>query len=175
MAKNDKRTITREEALGWNADPLIPALEREGITPIYWAKKLKAELGAKERKVFHNKDILSRVDRCPKCDGEGNLATSVWQGEKITSKRCSVCKGLGVIEISPVVYSKPMIAWDVRQKARQDLARYMGFEPAQRHELSGKGGGPVSVDLRPVLKDLTIDELKILKRIADRAAATGDS
>ena len=31
-------------------------------------------------------------------------------------------------------YSKPMIAWDIRQKARQDAIRYMGGEPTQKHE-----------------------------------------
>lgn len=32
------------------------------------------------------------------------------------------------------VYSKPMVAWDVRQKARQDIHRLKGDYPVEKHE-----------------------------------------
>jgi hypothetical protein len=43
------------------------------------------------------------------------------------------------------VYSKNMIAWDVRQKARQDAHQIMGDYPAKRHEIAGEKGEPIKV------------------------------
>ena len=42
-------------------------------------------------------------------------------------------------------------------------------------EAQGPDGGPIPIDIRPILKDLTIDELRLLKDIATKAATTGNS
>ena len=42
-------------------------------------------------------------------------------------------------------------------------------------EASGPDGGPIPIDIRPILKDLTIDELRILKDIAAKAATAGNT
>jgi len=42
-------------------------------------------------------------------------------------------------------------------------------------EASGPDGGPIPIDLKPILKDLSIDELRILKDIATKAATAGNS
>lgn len=74
--------------------PIHQALDDEGITHEYLAKKLKAELEATEIRTF-------------KGDGKGK----------------------------DVVYSEPMIAWPVRQKARMDAHRLRGDYPAEELKL----------------------------------------
>jgi hypothetical protein len=68
-------------------------MDKNGITDDYLAKKLKAELNAKDTEIF-----LPKNSRKP-------------------------------------VYSKPMIAWDVRQKARIDAHKLKGHYPAERHQV----------------------------------------
>ena len=84
---------TKEDALKGFDNPMIDALELEGINTDYLTKKLKRELNAKEIKVFSN--------------------------------------------ANGVIYSKNMIAWQIRQKARQDAHRLRGDYPAEKRELSG--------------------------------------
>jgi len=85
--------------------PIVRALDARGITLPYLARKLKAELNAKETKVFLNKNT----------------------GE--------------------IVYSDPLVAWGIRQEARQDTHRLRGDYPPEKKELSGRNGGPIKVIL----------------------------
>jgi len=34
-------------------------------------------------------------------------------------------------------YSKPLVAWDVRQRARMDAHKLLGHYPAEKHDISG--------------------------------------
>jgi len=43
-------------------------------------------------------------------------------------------------ESEEVIYSKGLVAWDVRQKARIDAHKLMGHYPAEKHEVTGKEG-----------------------------------
>ena len=83
-------------------DVITEALQGQGITPEYLAKKLKRELNAKETKVFYDRKT----------------------GE--------------------VVYSKKLVAWEIRQRARQDAHKLLGHYPATRHEVAGKDGEPIT-------------------------------
>jgi len=38
-----------------------------------------------------------------------------------------------------VIYSKPMIAWRVRQEARRDAEAHLGIKPAEKQEVSHTG------------------------------------
>ena len=44
-----------------------------------------------------------------------------------------------------LIYSKPLPAWTVRQHARQDAHRLLDHYPSERHEITGRGGGPIDV------------------------------
>jgi len=98
--------VTHEEMIDAILRPIEDALEGEGITPEYLAKKLKKELNAKEVKTFFDQ------------------------------------------KTGQVVYSKKMIAWQIRQKAREDVHKLLGHYPAEKHELTGEDGQPIRVDLR---------------------------
>ena len=76
------------------------ALDDEKLTLKYWAKKLKSELNAKEIKTFKGSTKDFTKD--------GKLSN-------ITEE---------------VIYSKPMIAWPIRQNARRDLGQARGVESA---------------------------------------------
>jgi len=76
------------------------ALDNEKLTLKYWAKKLKSELNAKETKTFKGSTKDFTED--------GKLSN-------ITEE---------------VIYSKPMIAWTIRQNARRDLGQARGVESA---------------------------------------------
>ena len=42
------------------------------------------------------------------------------------------------------VLAVEQIAWTVRRNARLDAAKYLGIQPAEQHELTGEGGGPIA-------------------------------
>lgn len=46
-----------------------------------------------------------------------------------------------------VVVGPAMVAWDVRQKARIDAHRLLDNYPAEKHEHSGAGRGPIVIEL----------------------------
>lgn len=126
--------VSNDELVEAILRPIDEAFKSEGITPTYLAKLLKKELKAKETKVFHNKDIIPHIEQCPKCK-EG-----VYK-----EKKCKLCKGIGHILISSVVYSKDLVAWEIRQKARQDAHQIMGQYPAKKHEVGGQNGQPIEI------------------------------
>jgi hypothetical protein len=82
-------------------------LDKIGISEKLLARKLKAELNARETKAFKHSDK------------DGN---------------------------SEVVYSKGMVAWDIRQKARMSAEKILGIAGADKQEHSGPGGGPIPFD-----------------------------
>ena len=88
-------------------------LENRGITWDLLTRKLKAELNARKVEVF--KGWVKDLDE----DG------------KVVSTH------------EEVIYSKGMVAWDIRQKARQDAHKLRGDYPAEKHEVGGKNGGPI--------------------------------
>ncbi len=94
----------KEEAIALVMAPFERAMSKIGIGPEYLAKKLKAELEAKEIKTFKasNKNF----------DEEGKLLS-------IDEK---------------VIYSSPLVAWDVRQKGRMDAHKLRGDYPAEEFE-----------------------------------------
>jgi len=113
--------VTKEEMLDAIGKPIIESFDAEGITQRYLAKKLKKELNAKKTEQFKGKII------------EDELGD---QG-KVTKR----------IEQEVVIYSKPLIAWDIRQKARQDAHKLRGDYPPEKSEYSGPGGSPIPVKL----------------------------
>jgi hypothetical protein len=79
------------------------AFDEAGVTPKYLTTKIKAELNAKETKVFKAKAL-----------------------EQTSDGR--------VVEVEKLVYSKPLVSWDVRQKARQDAHKLRGDYPPEKQE-----------------------------------------
>ena len=121
--------VSGDELIQAILTPITQALDAKGLTPTYLAKKLKSELNAKNTDTFKGKEVKIALD--PK-----------------TQKKI----GIDVNEI--VIYSKPLIAWDIRQKARQDAHRLRGDYPPERKYFETNGnqlkdlinalnGGPV--------------------------------
>jgi hypothetical protein len=52
-----------------------------------------------------------------------------------------------LIEVEELAYSKPLPAWSIRQKARQDTLGYMGIIITERKEIGGFSGGPVTLNV----------------------------
>ena len=73
------------------------------------------------------------------------LAAVLKEGLEATTERPFNNKG-------DIVYSKPLIDHKTRQEARRDAVRYIGGEPIQRKELSGK------LTLEEVVKELEGEE-----------------
>jgi hypothetical protein len=44
-----------------------------------------------------------------------------------------------------IAYSRELVDWPTRQKARQDAHQLLNHYPAKRHEVRGKNGGPVEI------------------------------
>jgi len=47
------------------------------------------------------------------------------------------------------------VAWSIRQRARMDAHKLMGHYPADKHELTGKDGGPIKLSLSERLKEIS--------------------
>ena len=54
--------------------------------------------------------------------------------------------------IDEVIYSKPLINHTIRQKALENLFRYLGMEPAQQHSFPDKEGNPQDMSVLPGLE-----------------------
>ncbi|RPI50220.1 MAG: hypothetical protein EHM49_08830 [Deltaproteobacteria bacterium] len=53
-----------------------------------------------------------------------------------------------------ILYSDPMISWDIRQRARQDAHKLRGDYPAEEHKISGDLIEPRSPEERKILQDI---------------------
>lgn len=89
------------------------AFKQERITPAYLARKLKAELNAKETKAFKATVRKYETDH---------------YGRRYVSE-----------EHDEVIYSSPMVAWDVRQKARMDAHKLLGHYPDEKAKAQIEG------------------------------------
>jgi len=63
-----------------------------------------------------------------------------------------------------IVYSKPLVDWDIRQRARMDAQKLMGLYPIEKYE----------IDFNKSAKEMTNDELEstvraILGRVCTKA------
>jgi hypothetical protein len=129
---------------------MVAALNAEKITPVFIAKKLRKELNACETKVFTPNEkqatvilgafvaALSKMDPLPEDAGEEVKA----KRQKYIEK--SVEKMLPKL----LLYSKRLIAWDVRQKARQDAHKLRGDYPPEKREIGGFGGEPITLTVK---------------------------
>jgi len=95
-------------------------LEARGISWDLLVSKLKKELNAKETHTFLGKVV-------------GKVPDENRPGKFIR------------VEKAEVVYSKSMINWGVRQKARLSAHELSGHFPPKETRLSGPGGGPISL------------------------------
>lgn len=66
-----------------------------------------------------------------------------------------------------VVFSDPVIAWDIRQKARMDAQKLLGMYPAEKRELSGPDGGPIEVHDTD-LSGLSDEDLRRLTEVLEK-------
>lgn len=97
--------------------PILKALDDEGLTPAFLAKRLKSELHAKETKVFAPSEKALLVI----------LKTMKESGLDFKADAKKVLLNL-------LLYSKPLPSWDVRQKARQDAHKLRGDYPPDKQE-----------------------------------------
>ena len=103
--------------------PIIKALDAHGITISYLARKLKSELNAREVKTFKAKVLKPSDPANPS----------------------------SYVEVEEIIYSKSLIAWDTRQKARMDAHALRGDYPPEKREISGRNGGPIKVILHDMV------------------------
>jgi hypothetical protein len=92
------------------------ALNAEGLTAQELAKLLKRELRAKRTETF--KGTVKRFNSAGFVESQEDL----------------------------VIYSKPMTAWEIRQKARMDAHKLRGDYPPERKEVSGIDGEPIRTE-----------------------------
>lgn len=110
------KSVSREEARKACLAAFQKPMKKIGITESYLAKKLKAELCAKETKPFK-----AKVNR-------------PFDPQDLTK---------GFVDVEEVIYSKPLTAWEVRQKARMDAHKLRGDYPPEKKELGGFDGEPI--------------------------------
>lgn len=126
--------VSNDEIIQVMMKPIHNALRREGITPEYLAKKLKKELNAKKDEKVKLKGAVMQKE-LPK-------------GYKLVAVSRSLTKNKGEdrqLQLGESLIQYKAIAWGVRQRARQDAHRILGHYPAEKHELTGKDGGPMEV------------------------------
>ena len=126
-----------QELLNAELRPITDALEKEGITIGLLAKKLKSELRAK-------KTNLQKLKGAP-----NGLKTKTGRNKS----GIKVITTTGIIEYDDEdekqygtgesLLAVDMVDWGTRQKARIDAHRLRGDYPAEKHEHTGKDGGPI--------------------------------
>jgi len=109
-----------EEAADRALEAIRDVLDAEGIDGRYLSKKLKRELNAKKTETFKGEVLIPKDPKDPNSE---------------------------LIKVGSVIYSAPMINWEVRQKARQDAHKLRGDYPPDKHELTGAEGGPVIIEV----------------------------
>jgi hypothetical protein len=127
-AITEHEDVTKEKILESLNSPIVKALDGEAITPRYLAKKLKSELNARETKVIKAHTMKKTPD------------TTGADGKIVSGK---------IIEVDELFYSKPLVAWDVRQKARQDAHRLRSDYPAEKKQITGADDGPIELVFVP--------------------------
>lgn len=63
--------------------------------------------------------------------------------EELNAEEPRVVQGTGDLA-GEFIYSEPMIAWRIRQRARMDAHKLLGHYPAEKREISGRDGNPIS-------------------------------
>ena len=110
--------------------PIVRALDGQGITISYLARKLKSELNAREVKTFKAKVVKPLDPQDPKSP---------------------------TVETEEVIYSNSLIAWDTRQKARMDAHHLRGDYPPEKKQVGGLNGEPIRVILEDMSKKKAAD------------------
>jgi len=139
--KDEPKEVTRDDMVKAIMAPMRDAFDGQGITPEYLAKKLKRELNATENKIFYNKDVEPGILLCSACNG-GGIDPKNPTTPKGKPRKCKICKGVGSVQVTGVIYSDDLVAWDIRQKARQDAHKLMGDYPAEKKDITS-GGRPI--------------------------------
>lgn len=124
MTENEK---PKTPASGFEAidHPLHEPMEKEGITPEYLAKKLKAELEAEETKTFK---VKGSVDKGALPQGFEIISDT---GNTHESTRGNIyIDGETILQFNE-------ITWRIRQEARKDAHKLRGDYPAEKHDISG--------------------------------------
>ena len=123
-AKKKVKPLTWDDVSKWPLlqNPIRPLLDREGAVTPIYAIE-KLKEGLE---AFETKPFKGTIK-----EFEGGELTRI---------------------IDKVIYSKPLIDHDTRQKARQDLFRYLGMEPAQQHSFPDKEGNPQDISVLPGLE-----------------------
>jgi hypothetical protein len=99
-------------------NPVGMALGRLKVTATSIAKMVKAEMEAHETQTVKVQGVVTAEE-------VGN-ARVIAKSDRET------------------VLAVDQIAWTVRRNARLDAAKYLGIQPAEQHELTGEGGGPIA-------------------------------
>jgi len=120
-------------------DSMLPQLEAQGLTNVFLAKQLKAELKSKKTILQKIKGAVG-VEQLPKTK-KGQLK----KGIRIiaTSGTLSYDKeGAKVFGDGDTLLAIDEIDWQTRQRARQDAHRLRGDYPPEKllHGLTGKDG-----------------------------------
>jgi len=124
-----------------SSNPFRDVLRMHGITDELIAHKLREELEAKTQQAF--KGSIEEYD------DSGNLV----------SKK------------TKIIYSKKMVAWDVRQRARMDAQKLLGLYPEERSPLIPGDGllfGSLTGPLKVLLEDI-IGKRKAIDVTPERA------
>jgi predicted Fe-Mo cluster-binding NifX family protein len=150
---HDDKNPDVEQTLRDVGSPMLDALEAEGITVEYLAKKLKQELNAKTVKTFKVKGAIP----LGKIKGARGMKAVSVSGTLDIDREGNNLYGDG-----ETIIEHTMADMGIRQKARQDAHRLRGDYAPEKHEVNGP---PVVV-----VKELPPEQLAKLEEAGRRAA-----
>lgn len=158
--------VSGEEIRKSLQDHVFGALSAEGITLKTLAKKLKAELNSK---ITRTQKVKGAPGDLPK--GFRRITTTgivdIVQGEDGPVREYSDGESL-------IQWNEADMA--IRQRARMDAHKLLNHYPAEKHEHTGKDGGPIETRDTTKLEDLSDDELlAIIERGRARRSGGGNS
>lgn len=64
---------------------------------------------------------------------------------ELNAKEIKVFKNSNPVDGGDVIYSKPLVSWGIRQKAREDAQKLLDLYPAEKHVFPDKDGNPQDI------------------------------
>lgn len=146
-------SVTEQELTEAILRPIAEAVEKQGLTPTYLARKLKRELNAKFVKHLKIKGAV-REDGLPKTNHRVIAQSGTILYVKGDDDDVDIKVGDGETLIEVRLDDIP-----TRQRARQDAHKLLGHYPPRKSEITGKDGEPIKLTLTDRLKALSEDEV----------------
>ena len=115
------------------------------------------------KNAISKKDVLDGLGTpLIKALGVGGITLSFLAKKLKTELEATEVKGFN--DGGKIVYSKPLEAWDVRQRARIDAQKLLGLYPVEKYEVRADVASQTSDEERDFLRQVAVEVAQRIRR-----------